>query len=151
MKKYFLDLFEYNNWANERIIMRIQENNSEYKVGSPLSILSHIIAAQDTWLERVKGTKSYNIFLWEDNSIQELEILSFNSHKSWIKFLNKFNEDRFSEFCNYKNSSGVQNQKKYQDIFTHVLNHSSYHRGQINQLLRLNSIEPPVTDFIYYC
>ena len=145
MKKYILDLFEYNNWANDRVIMRIQENVTEFKVGSPLTILSHIIAAQDTWLERVKGTKSYNIFLWDEYSIQEMEILSLNSHKGWINFLKKFDPDKFEELCGYKNS------RRYQDIFAHVVNHSTYHRGQINQLLRMNNIEPAATDFIYYC
>ena len=151
MKKYYLDLFEYNNWANDRIILKIQKTDLEFEVGNPLKIMGHIISAQDTWLERVKGTKKYNIYLWDEFSIQELEVLSINSHREWIKFLNKFNEEGLEKFCDYKNSKGEKNQRKYQDIFTHVVNHSSYHRGQINQLLRLNKYEPAVTDFIYYC
>ncbi len=151
MKKYFLDLFEYNNWANDKIILKIQENEMEFKVGNPLKILSHLIAAQDTWLERVKGTKSYNIFLWEENSIQELAILSLNSHRNWVKFLNKFSEQNFNDVCNYKNTKGEKHSRKFQDIFQHVIIHSSYHRGQINQMLRINNLEPVSIDFIYYC
>ena len=151
MKKYFLDLFEYNNWANDKIILKLSTISVEFKEPNPIKILSHIIAAQDTWLERVKETKSYNIFLWEEYSLQELEILSLNSHKEWIKFISKMPLNDFEKECSYKNSKGKKHTGTYQDIFQHIINHSSYHRGQINQILRMNNFEPAIIDFIYYC
>lgn len=150
MKNYFLDLFEYNNWANDRIINRLQEINCQFKDQDPFKLFSHIISTQETWLERVKGTKSYNIFLWDVFSIQELEILSMKNHKDWVKFINKLVEKKITSICKYKNSNGKQQESSYQDIFQHVINHSTYHRGQINQIFRMNGIEPVVTDFIYY-
>jgi uncharacterized damage-inducible protein DinB len=151
MKKYFLDLFEFNNWANDKIILSL--NGIEYNFGeySPLKILSHIITVQETWLERVKGTKSYNIFLWDEYSLQELEVLSFNNHKEWKKFITKLSDTSFTEYCTYKNSGSKKNTLMYQDIFQHVINHSSYHRGQINQILKQNNIQPVNIDFINYC
>jgi len=151
MKKYFLDLFEYNNWANDKIILKLQTVSCEFKEADPLKILSHIISAQDTWFERVKGQTSYNIYLWEEYSVQEIEILSLTSYKEWKRFISKMEEKKFDEICSYKNSKGVEHLRSYQDIFQHVINHSTYHRGQINQILRINKIEPVVTDFIYYC
>jgi uncharacterized damage-inducible protein DinB len=61
------------------------------------------------------------------------------------------NEDEFSQICEYRNTKRVKQKRTYQDIFQHVINHSTYHRGQINQILRINDIEPVVIDFIYYC
>lgn len=151
MKKYFLDLFEYNNWANDKIILKLHEIGIEFPDPNPHKILSHIIAFQDTWLERVKKAKSYNIFLWDEYSVQELEVLSLNSHKGWIKFLTKFNEKNFEANCEYRNTKGTKMAKRFQDIFQHVVNHSTYHRGQVNQILRIHKIEPVVIDFIYYC
>ncbi len=151
MKKYFLDLFEYNNWANDKIILKLRDIDIEFPNPTPLKILSHIIASQDTWLERVKNTKSYNIFLWDEYSLQELEVLSLNSYKSWIKFLTKFEETNFASICEFKNSKGAKMEKTYQDIFQHVVNHATYHRGQINQILKINKIKPVVIDFIDYC
>ena len=151
MKKYFIDLFEYNNWANDRLIHKIQNLETEITSGNPLKIFSHIIASQDTWLERVKGTKSYNIFIWDEYSIQEIAVLSMNSHKGWTNFINKQKEEYLLNLCTYKNSKGEELSRSYIDIFQHVINHGSYHRGQINQLLRINDIEPVSIDFIYYC
>ena len=150
MKKYFLDLFEYNNWANDKIILRLQSINEEFKNANPLQILSHIISVQDYWFERVKGIKSYNIFLWDEFSIQELGVLSLNSHQDWVKFITKLNESEFEKKSSYKNPDGKKMTRSYQDIFQHIINHSSYHRGQINQIFRMNKIEPVNLDFIYY-
>lgn len=63
MKKYFLDLFEYNNWANDKVINRLHQVNCQFTDQDPFRIFSHIISSQETWLERVKRTKSYNIFM----------------------------------------------------------------------------------------
>jgi len=151
MKKYFLDLFEYNNWANDKIILKLLDLDSNFKEQDPIKIMSHIVSVQDTWLERVRGKKSYNIFLWEEYSIQELEVLSINSSKELKKYISKMSEKNFEEFCTYKNSKREDISNSYQDIFQHIVNHSSYHRGQINQILRTNNIEPVNIDFIYYC
>jgi len=36
-----------------------------------------------------------------------------------------------------------------QDILTHVLLHSAYHRGQIASQVRSSGEQPPYTDFIH--
>jgi uncharacterized damage-inducible protein DinB len=151
MKKYFLDLFEYNNWANDRIILKLQTIDQEFNFSEPVKIFGHIISSQDVWLERVKGKSSYNIDLWEDFSIQELEILSSNSSKEWKKYLTRYSEKKILEICVYKNSKREEKKHSYQDIFQHVLNHSSYHRGQINKIFSCNKIEPAQIEFIQYC
>lgn len=150
MKKYFLDLFEYNNWANDKLILKFQEINKEFKELNPLQILSHIISVQEYWFERIKGKKSYNIFLWDEFSIQELGVLSLNSHQDWIKFINKLKEEDFTKTIICKDPAGKKLKRSFQDVFQHVVNHSSYHRGQINQAFRENKIEPVILDFIYY-
>jgi uncharacterized damage-inducible protein DinB len=151
MKKYFIDLFEFNNWANDKIINRLQEVNFQFSDQDPFRIFSHIISSQETWLERVKRTKSYNIFLWDVFSIQELEILSMKNHKEWIKFISKLEETKFNTLCKYKNSEGKTQEKILHDILQHVVNHSTYHRGQINQIFKMNKIKPVLVDFINYC
>jgi uncharacterized damage-inducible protein DinB len=151
MKKYFLDLFEYNNWANDKVIIRLQEIANEFNDSNPTNILSHIISSQDQWLEKVKGKSTYNIYLWEEYSIQEIEILSSNSTKGWLKFLTKFNEAKFQLPCKYIGLNGENKENLYKDIFQNVINHSNYHRGQINHILKMNKIDPVIIDFINYC
>ena len=35
-------------------------------------------------------------------------------------------------------------------VFRHVVNHSTYHRGQVASKLKRLGVEPPVTDFIFW-
>lgn len=150
MKKYFLDLFEYNNWANDKLILKLQNINTEFKEVNPLQILSHIISVQDYWYERIKGKKSYNIFLWDEYSIQELGVLSLNSHQNWTRIITKLKDADFQKTIAYKNKDGKKLTRTFQDVFQHVINHSSHHRGQINQIFKMNKIDPVILDFIHY-
>lgn len=150
MKKYFLDLFEYNNWANDKVILKLQDLNFEFKDTNPLQILSHIISVQDYWFERIKGKKSYNIFLWDEYSIQEIGVLSMNSHQDWIKLLTRMKDADFTKTIICKDPEGNKLTRSHQDVFQHVIHHSTHHRGQINQIFSANKIEPITLDFIYY-
>jgi uncharacterized damage-inducible protein DinB len=148
MKKYFQNLFDYNDWANSKILEKLFLNNKGDD--NTRKLMSHIVSVQDTWLERIKETENYKIDIWEIYSAQELQILSDNSSKVWQKFISKLTNDDFENICSYKNSKGTEFTNTYQEILTHVINHSTYHRGHINQLLRLKSIEPVSIDFITY-
>lgn len=148
MKKYFLNLFEYNNWANSHLINKlffIHDGKDE-----TFKLMSHIISAQDTWLERLKETQNYSIDIWEIYTNKEIQILSEKSSNEWKKFINKLNEQSILNICKYHNSSGKEFSNSYQEIFTHVINHSTYHRAQINSKLKLKNIEPAKIDYIFY-
>lgn len=150
MKKYFLDLFEYNNWANDKILLTLQKYDGKINNARPIILFGHIISFQETWLERVLGRSSYNIYLWDEYSIPELFILSENNHKDWIKFLNKLNNEKFEKKISI-NKLESQNPIRVMDVLNNVLFHSNYHRGQINQILKSQGVTPPTIDFINYC
>ena len=56
----------------------------------------------------------------------------------------------FSEKIAYTNSSGQNYANTVQEILFHIINHSTYHRGQIMSLLKNNGVEPITTDYIFY-
>lgn len=148
MKSYFLSMFQYNDWANEQTL-------NSFKFLEPLPekcllLLSHIIAAQDVWCERISGTHDWNIQLWDVYNLQECAVLSSQSTQQWLKLIRKLKEKDFERFVKYKNLKGNSFESPVRDILAHVINHSTYHRAQINQLLRQNNIQPPKTDFIFY-
>ncbi len=49
----------------------------------------------------------------------------------------------------YKNSKGEPWTSTVEDILTHVLLHSAYHRGQIASQVRAGGEQPAYTDFIH--
>ena len=72
------------------------------------------------------------------------------NHQHWNNFWANFQADQFDDKVSYTNSQGKAYSNTVKDIVTHNVNHATYHRAQINQLLRQNGYEPVLTDFIAY-
>ncbi|MBN1302100.1 MAG: hypothetical protein JW995_12875 [Melioribacteraceae bacterium] len=148
MKSYFLELFQYNDWANEQLIS-VMEKYEQFPERC-LQLFSHIISVQDVWFERINENHDWNIDIWDLYSIQECKVLSGQSSVNWLKFIRNTKEKDFDKLIKYKSTKGNNYESPVFEICAHVINHSTYHRGQVNQLLAQNGIEVPGTDFIFY-
>ena len=56
---------------------------------------------------------------------------------------------RFETFT-YRNLAGVVTTKPRWQIFRHIVNHGTYHRGQVANMLRQLGVKPPSTDLLYW-
>lgn len=146
MKKYFLKLYQYNAWANKRLIdcLTRQRVNDE-KI---LSLLGHIVAAQFLWLHRIKGLAAPDIKLWDSYTLEKLKPLTEMAAAQWLEFVET--TDDFNREMTYRNYTGDPYTNNVEMIMIHLVNHSSYHRAQIAMLLRQKGFEPVNTDFITY-
>jgi uncharacterized damage-inducible protein DinB len=54
------------------------------------------------------------------------------------------------ETFTYRNIAGVETTRVKWQIFRHIVNHGSYHRGQIANMLRQLGVKPPATDLLYW-
>ena len=66
------------------------------------------------------------------------------------KLLRRFEEEGLEYTSRYKTSEGVEKVNNYREMLTHVLFHSSIHRGSIMLKLREDGFEPPPIDYIIY-
>ena len=148
MKKSFIHSFEYNNWANKKIIENL--NKIKDYPERCVELISHIISVQDYWYDRQVNKSIYLIDLWEKYSLLELNHLNQASTQMWMDYINKTKEKDFKELCGYFNEEGVALDISVGDIINHILNHSAYHRGQINLLLKTNNFDPVNIDFNEY-
>ncbi len=145
MKEYLLKLFEYNDWANKRVLALLQKE----KVGDEkiLTLMGHVLAGELLWLNRiVPGQRVFE--LWKKYTIHELRIMQVLSAKNWFEFIRS--APSFEEKTEYKNTNGDKYVSEVNNILIHVVNHASYHRGQIAMLLRQKGVPPAKTDFIVY-
>jgi uncharacterized damage-inducible protein DinB len=148
MRTNFLNLFEYNDWANERVL---ESFKTIEKIDEKAQLLfSHILISQTIWLERILGKAQTFKTTMQLLSIDECTKLSKQSTKDWISFVENLDEQNLTSVINYKNTKGVEYENHLSDIVTHVINHSSYHRGQIALLVRNSGGIPAVTDYIAY-
>lgn len=72
------------------------------------------------------------------------------NHERWKAFLEKLEDGDFAKIINYQTTSSVAFQTKLNDILTHLINHGTYHRGQIVQLLKNERETLPATDYILW-
>jgi uncharacterized damage-inducible protein DinB len=146
MKQYFLKLYQYNAWANNRVINCL----SRQTVGDEkiLIIMGHIVAAQFLWLHRIKGLPPANVKLWGEYSLPQVTTMAEEVGKLWLEFVES--TDNFNRELTYNNYLGEPYINNVEMIMIHLVNHSSYHRAQIALLLRQKGHEPINTDFITY-
>jgi len=146
MKSYFLKLYQYNAWANRRVLSAL----SRQQINDPkmLSLMGHIVAAQFLWLHRIKGLEPPDVKLWGDYTLDRLIELADKAGREWLEFVES--TDNFNREMTYHNYVGDLYTNNVEMIMIHLVNHSSYHRAQIAMLLRQNGFEPINTDFITY-
>ena len=148
MSEYCIHLFEYNDWANSLIIKSLSEKKP--RNNRIMSLFSHIVISQILWLNRIKKeTYEYRDF-WQMLNLKDLENLSVRSTGDWITFIHSQDEKGLNNPYSYVNSKGKAYTNTLAQIITHVINHSTYHRGQIASLLRAENVDPPFTDYIAF-
>jgi uncharacterized damage-inducible protein DinB len=138
MKKYFLKLYQYNAWANKRVIdcLSRQRVNDE-KI---LSLLGHIFVAQLQWLNRIRNVPAPDMKLWGVYELGRLVSLSEQAAKEWLAYIES--ADDFNREMTYKNNAGDTFTNSLEMIMIHVINHSTYHRAQIAILLPSKDSRP---------
>ncbi|VFB02830.1 DinB family [Chryseobacterium taihuense] len=139
-----IDLFDYTYHFNKEMIRVISENIS--KVGEKtISLINHTLNAQQIWNSRILGEESCEV--WQINPFENLSEINLQNH---LKSVDIIRNSDLDEIIEYQNSKGIKFQNSIFEILFQTINHSTYHRGQINFLLKQSGIEPILTDYIFY-
>ena len=157
MKSYLKNFAKYNIWANELLIGLVQENIATIEATTKSSFptiratLEHILFAETLWLSRLKGEKVIAKPEYEGTNEALFEAL-LKSSKRLKDFIKKKNKAFVAKESNYTKMDGKTRQnEKNGAILLHVLNHSTYHRGQIVTMLRtLGATDMTSMDYITY-
>jgi uncharacterized damage-inducible protein DinB len=158
MKNDLLDLIRYNDWANERMMEAIRSVSEESRrspitssFGSLRETLGHMVSAEWIWLQRWNGQSPATAPGWvaSDSTDRFLERLA-DIRKQRLTWLWELDEAAFEKPIEYSNLAGNTYRNSLADLIRHVVNHSTYHRGQLATQLRQLGQVPPSTDFIVY-
>jgi len=145
-KKYFLKMFSYDNWANREFLTALRPPTPpQPKV---LRLVAHTLSAQRLWLERMQGVHQ-SVAVWPASTIEDCIALAEEMRASWEKYLRGLSPNGLEETIHYRNSKGESWSSRVEDIITHVLMHSAYHRGQAALEMRAAGLQPSYTDFIH--
>ncbi|HVG21110.1 MAG TPA: DinB family protein [Blastocatellia bacterium] len=142
--QFFLRMFKYDDWANRGSLASLKAAGAQAR---PLKVMSHLIAAQRLWLERLKQEKQ-SMATWPELSLQECEAHLADLAPGWRDYLSGLGPDDYTAEISYTNTKGEPWTNTVEDTLTHLLLHSAQHRGQIALDLRASGQTPAYTDFI---
>ncbi|TDI81546.1 MAG: damage-inducible protein DinB [Bacteroidetes bacterium] len=108
--------------------------------------MGHTLNAQNIWNHRIAGKKPTQS-TWETFDIDELSGLNDKNHAMSNVIVGQFD---LRTLIDYKNSSGESFSNSVENILYHIINHSTYHRGQLMTELKQNGATPLSTDYIFY-
>ncbi len=144
----FQELFDYNKHANGQFIKLL--TSLETTPEKAISFIDHIFNAHQIWLNRIQ-LEGPNFGVWQSHQPDQWFELNEQLHQRTLTYLNADPANRtLDSTITYQNSKGQSFSNSLQDIYFHVINHSTHHRSQIALLLRQNKIIPPGSDYIFY-
>ncbi|TRO65400.1 DinB family protein [Christiangramia sabulilitoris] len=147
MKEYFKELLGYSHFYNLEVIKKFNDGDLHFMVPErAVKLLSHTLNAQKIWNNRMTANDE-PVEVWEDIAVENMENSEMENFESTMAILETEDLDRIFKF---KNSKGEQFQNSVRDVIFHIINHSTYHRGQIATEFRNQGIDPIVSDFVYY-
>jgi uncharacterized damage-inducible protein DinB len=143
---YFRRQFAYDHWANREVVITLRSGAAS----SPrsLQLLAHILSAERLWLERLTHLPQ-SLPVWPAFDLNQCEAQLAELDAMWCDYLEELSPAALAEKIAYKNTKGEPWTSMVQDVLTHVVLHSAYHRGQIATEMRSRSQTPAYTDFIH--
>ena len=154
----FLELFDYNAWANRAIfdaVARLPEEqyfrDLKSSFGGVHGTLCHIVWAEQLWLHRWLGRPNPAVPQGKDlKSLADVRARWEAVEGERGGFVASLREGDLDGTRLVKPSSGGEYVHSLRQMFRHFINHSSYHRGQIVVFLRQLGGVAPNTDLIRF-
>jgi uncharacterized damage-inducible protein DinB len=151
-------LYEYNRWANARVLDSVSkltpEQFSRDLQSSHRSVkdtLAHILAAEWIWLERWKGVSPNALLIPSDfPTVESLETRWAAVVGDYTEFIDGVTDGSLAAVIAYTNTRGEEWAYPLGQMLQHVMNHSSYHRGQVTTMLRQLGAEVNPVDLLVF-
>jgi len=151
-----LDLFRYNRWANERLLdaaaaLTDEEFDRDLKSSFPSvrATLSHIAGAEWVWLNRWKGLSPTGFPTdRSDATLNDLRSFYDDNWTEQQQFLAALDDEGLERIIEYRNIKGTAFSSPLLPLLRHMINHSTYHRGQLVTMIRQLGYPVPNTDLV---
>jgi uncharacterized damage-inducible protein DinB len=151
-------LYDYNAWANHRSLEAASKLTNEQftkplgsSFGSVRDTLAHICGAEWIWLERFQGRSPSSLpDVLECADVASLRKKWAEQEARLLAFVAQLKQEDLNRMMEYKTLKfGIYKNPLWQSM-QHVVNHGTYHRGQVTTLLRQLGAQPILTDLMHY-
>lgn len=155
---YGIGHLKFNRWATLAILTAVEQMQPADRVADRASsyggiqgTLVHLYRADAIWMDRLIGlaTDSLDKFSAPEDSaaFREKWTALLDRYVDWGEALP---EQDWSKLISYRNTKGEPLDNTVWQIVLHLVNHGSYHRGQVITMMRQAGAKPASTDLIQY-
>src|SRR5579859_3053909 len=158
MKDDLIALHAYNRWADGKVVEVLRpltpdQYTKEVTAGWPSlrSSLVHIAAATSLWARRLQGEHVTGLVPEaEVPTLDDAVKLLAQGHDAFDRLLAAQTPEKLAEIWISKDPKGNERRMPYWAAYRHVVNHATYHRGQIASKLGRLGATPAKTDFLLW-
>ena len=150
------ELFTYNYWARD-LQLRACAALTEVQFLRPLGgsfpsvrdTLAHLVLVEWIWLERFRGRSPRSLpTAAEFPTLAAIAGRWSAEEREMRAFLAGLTDEALNRVETYVSTRGETWSYPLWRMIVHLLNHQSYHRGQITNQLRQLGVQPPPVDFL---
>lgn len=143
MESMFKDLFDYTHKANQLVLTAMLAHRDALP-DKAFGLFNHIVNAHQIWNSRINPVQQ-PFGVWARRELDGELPKDRDNYAFTITLLESMD---LESSVSYTNSSGKAFENRIADILFHIVNHSTYHRGQIATLFRESGLQPVATDYI---
>ncbi|HEX6252555.1 MAG TPA: DinB family protein [Gemmatimonadaceae bacterium] len=150
-------LYAYNRWANQRFLdategLSAEELERDLRSSFPSvkATLEHILQAEWIWLERWNGVSPTEIPPWDTGTHAALRAQWRRIEQDQLAYVGGLTDELLQRVIDYRNFASQPFSQPLWQLLRHVVNHSTYHRGQVATMLRQLGHPVPVSDLVVY-
>jgi len=152
-----VELYEFNRWANQRILDAVTALSSEQfardlksSFPSVRDTLVHVLGADWIWLSRWQGVSPTQTPDWGLTTLASIRSRWEQIENERTAFLERLTPDALHGVLEYRTLKGDPFSNPLWQLLRHVVNHSTYHRGQITTMLRQLGAPTVSTDLVQF-
>jgi len=143
-------MLEYHYWARDRLLEAVEPLSAEQfdkdlgnSFKSVRETLVHIYAAEWAWHSRWEGV-SPTALLTSDGlpDVASIRLAWSELEPKVRRFVDSLGDAGVDRVFDYKLLSGAAGSSPFWQMLQHVVNHASYHRGQVTTMLRQLGAQP---------
>ncbi|TWT13454.1 DinB family protein [Planomicrobium sp. CPCC 101079] len=150
-------LFSYHKWAALACLDHIQTFEEEiYRregLNSFTSIqktIEHILGVERLWFLRMHGIEQPAFERLDVSTIEKAKESVMLLHAEMELYFASLPDEHWQELLKFKNTRGDDFENTREEMLFSLINHATYHRGQITSLLRQFGKEGTLLDYYYY-
>ena len=151
------DLYAYNRWANDRILDATARLSAEdlarpivSSFPSVLGTLVHVAESDWVWLRRWQGESPTAPPAWDTATHGAVRTAWEAVQDERDAYLAGLDDAALLRTVVYRRIDGEANRNPLWQLLRHVVNHSTYHRGQLTTMLRQLGAATVSTDLTAY-